>query len=391
MIRVAFIFEYNEGWLGGLNYFRNLISAIDALPGREIEPVIFVSDITPEQQMAGLPKTEVVRSSLFNPDSFAWRARMFLRRVFTRDILVEWLLHRHRVSVMSHSGFIGRGSSIPAIGWIPDFQHFHLPDFYRGDERDARIAQNRDVCIYCRCVLLSSYDAQKDLKDFFPECVEKSSVLQFVADVVLDGSQTGGEILHQKYGYTGRYFLVPNQFWAHKNHRVVIEALDVLRKRGQEVLVLATGNTHDHRQPEFFAKLQDYAKELNVEDRFRVLGMVSRQELMGLMHDAVALINPSLFEGWSTGVEEAKSLGKRIILSDIPVHHEQDPEGAIFFPPGDASALADAMVEMYCADDAARDSAMMARAKEALPQRRLNFAAAYQDIVLGAVRPCRPQ
>lgn len=44
-----------------------------------------------------------------------------------------------------------------------------------------------------------------------------------------------------------------------------------------------------------------------------------------LMKHAIAIINPSLFEGGSTTVEEAKSLLKVIILSGIPVHREQNP------------------------------------------------------------------
>lgn len=386
MIRVAFIFQYNEGWLGGLNYFRNLVSAIAALQNPEVEPVIFAGGDIPEQQLTGLPKAQLVRSRLLDPASFLWRMRMFLRRALTRDVLLEMLLRWHGVEVMSHSGVIGRGASIPAIGWIPDFQHFRMPEFYRDAERTMWTAHIRDVCTYCNCVLLSSHAAQQDLKDFSPACAEKSRVLQFVADAVFDGSQTNSTELQRKYEFSGRYFLVPNQFWAHKNHRVVIEALAILRKRGQELLVLATGNTHDHRQPGYFASLLDYARKMDVHDCFRVLGIVPRQDLMGLMHDAVALINPSLFEGWSTSVEEAKSLGKRIILSDIPVHREQNPADAIFFPPADPDALADAMQVLYCAHDPARSAESMGKAQGMLAQRRREFAAAYQDIVCEVVR-----
>ncbi len=38
---------------------------------------------------------------------------------------------------------------------------------------------------------------------------------------------------------------------------------------------------------------------------------------------STALINPSQFEGWSTTVEEAKSLGVKMLLSDLEVHKEQ--------------------------------------------------------------------
>ena len=51
------------------------------------------------------------------------------------------------------------------------------------------------------------------------------------------------------------------------------------------------------------------------------------------MYRSKALINPSFFEGWSTSVEEAKILNKKVLLSDIKVHREQKPTKSYFFNP----------------------------------------------------------
>ena len=58
-------------------------------------------------------------------------------------------------------------------------------------------------------------------------------------------------------------------------------------------------------------------------------------DLINLIHQSNALINPSLFEGWSTSVEEAKILNKTILLSNIKVHKEQNPKNSYFFDPKD--------------------------------------------------------
>jgi len=42
--------------------------------------------------------------------------------------------------------------------------------------------------------------------------------------------------------------------------------------------------------------------------------------LLGLMVRSQAMILPSLYEGWSTALEEAKALGKDCLVSDIQVH-----------------------------------------------------------------------
>jgi hypothetical protein len=51
------------------------------------------------------------------------------------------------------------------------------------------------------------------------------------------------------------------------------------------------------------------------------------------MKNSLAIIQPSLFEGWSTVVEDAKALNKWILLSDIAVHREQIKENVDFFNP----------------------------------------------------------
>lgn len=60
----------------------------------------------------------------------------------------------------------------------------------------------------------------------------------------------------------------------------------------------------------------------------KLQGGVAYADVYALMRFSVRVINPSLFEGWSSAVEECKSVGKRLVLSGIPVHREQAAERA---------------------------------------------------------------
>jgi glycosyltransferase involved in cell wall biosynthesis len=127
------------------------------------------------------------------------------------------------------------------------------------------------------------------------------------------------------------------------------------------------------------------SKELGVKDNFRALGIVTLNELQSLMVNAVALINASNFEGWSTTVEESKSLGLPIILSDIPVHIEQSPKLGRYFKAGSAEDLADVLCEALQEHDPA--SARLAREMAAaeLPLRIREYAKAYEQIVTSTI------
>jgi glycosyltransferase involved in cell wall biosynthesis len=109
--------------------------------------------------------------------------------------------------------------------------------------------------------------------------------------------------------------------------------------------VVLTGRTEDPRNPAYFDTLMSDAAARGVAGHFRHLGLVSYEDVFGLNASADALINPSLFEGWSTTVEEAKALGTRMILSDIGVHREQAPD-ARFFKPDRPDQLASLLVEL---------------------------------------------
>ncbi len=382
-LRVAFIL-LDGHWLGGKNYLRNLFAAISTLPGGKVAPVIFTGSRNIGVS-ADFPGVEVVTSSILDRRSVAGLGRRVLAKAGLRDDLLRRLLKRHHISVLSHSFHLGVQSAIKTVGWIPDFQHVHLPEFFTPQERLRRDREFKSVCTRCDKVIVSSEDARADLAAFAPEHAHKAELLHFVAAPA--PAQTGVRMpeLSSLYGFEAPFFLLPNQFWAHKNHAVVLRALQLLKEQGVSATVVATGATHDYRQPGFFSQLMRLAAECGVTEDFKVPGVIPYDHLVGLMREAVAFINPSRFEGWSTSVEEAKSMGKAILLSDIPVHREQAPERGVFFDANDPSALAAGMRIMLQQFDSEFDRAMQERAKGTLDQRQRAFGERYARIIEAAL------
>lgn len=376
MTRVAFILELpGQAWLGGVSYFRNLLSSLHGLVGRSIEPVIATPAGTAPAYLAEMPPFERIELRSLAGRSLARRA---VRRLTGTDHLLERELRAHRIGVLSHSGHLGRRARLPTLAWIPDFQHMRAPENFGERERAIRDRFYRDQCAYATRVIVSSHAARKDLAQFCPAALARSRVLHFVARVPDPATLPSREALAAKYGCPEPYFFLPNQFWAHKNHIVVIEALGLLKARGVPCQVLATGNTLDARQPDYFPRLAARVRALGVEREFRCLGLVPYGDLAALMWHSIAVLNPSKFEGWSTSVEEAKSLGKRTILSDIEVHREQAPPGGVYFSPDDAGGLALHLQAVLASPGV--------RAAPELAARSERFARNYEAIVLEACR-----
>ena len=160
--------------------------------------------------------------------------------------------------------------------------------------------------------------------------------------------------------------------------QVVVEALALLRKLN--IIVVCSGNTEDYRNRSYFYELMEYVKKERLEENFMVLGVIPYTDVKALMLECKALINPSLFEGWSTVVEEAKSIGKRIILSDLDVHKEQNPIGAIYFNRFDRKELASIMKKVWFEEDSVYMN-LMGLAQESLIKRKRDEALMYRTIL----------
>lgn len=379
--RVGIVIDVDDAWLGGINYYRTLVTAVYADPERAIDIVLFFGEQANPAQLDGFPAVEVVRSPILDrrgtPATWRWRMIKYVGR----DVLLQRLLRRHRIDVLSHfGGRLGAGSNVAVIAWIPDFQHLHLPDHFTAAEQADRNRTFAALANASDLVILSSASAQDDLVRMHPAAKARSAVLRFVPDVDLSAGLPTRAELAERHGIEGPYLHLPNQYWAHKNHRVVVEALAVLRDQGHEVRVVSTGSPTDYRNPDHYATLTARIDTLGVGDRYRRLGVVPYRDLIALMRDAVCVINPSLFEGWSTTVEETKAMDRPILLSDIPVHREQAPARAVYFPPHDALALADAMWAQWTAS-ADDDAPAWRGLSPGHVDRRLAFARTYQDIV----------
>jgi glycosyltransferase involved in cell wall biosynthesis len=363
-VRVAIAYTFNDSnWLGGRNYFSSLFNAIEATSGNDVQLVLVTGCQTVTSLPEQFPRIEVVRTPMLDRRTPAWAVRQLGRLMFgfARDPMLARLLRRHRIDLLSHSGGLGKGSGVKSLGWLPDFQFLQFPEYWTPRQLRATKRLYRSACVSCDGLILSSQSALADLNAFAPWCQLPKHVLHFIALPVQVGKLRSLESLREQYQLPADYFHLPNQFWAHKNHRVVIDAMALLKRQGVEVTVVCTGQTADVRRPEHFEALMRHCAEAGVEKNFRVLGLVPYADMQALMRHSRGVINPSGFEGWSTTVEEAKALGKRTLLSDIPVHREQAPPGARYFSTDAPQALAALLQEALATDWAVAEASEIER------------------------------
>lgn len=379
-VKIGFFIRQTAGWMGGINYFKNLFIAISKVDNPKLVPYIFE------------PKDENARilldyaQVLSTKKTLKYRLEKISAKLSGKKFAKEKFFERQaNVDIISHALIPDKNSS---IAWIPDFQHLHLPDMFTAEQIEER---NREFKILAKenlLVIVSSQDALNDFKKFIPEYAHKARVLNFVAvtdENIYEKTDKIAQETVKKYNLPQRYFYVPNQFWKHKNHKVVYEAISLLKKEGLNIKVVFTGDINDYRDKEHFSNLEQFIKDADIRENVLFLGTVSLTEVFYLMRNCISIINPSRFEGWSSTVEEAKSLGKNIILSDINVHKEQNPPQGIYFNPNDSNELSQILKEKWQTGNFGPDYELENNAKATFQERIKNFGQDYQKIILEAI------
>jgi glycosyltransferase involved in cell wall biosynthesis len=347
MNRVAFRLPDDGVWTGGVNYLETVCRALLAHPDLGYEPIVFCSPEGDSQLLArfeALLGVRLVRDSAVAREK---RAGLIDALAFGRNRAMLSVCKRHSCDVfMEAAEFLGWRFPVACLAWVPDFQDRHLPHLFPPWGLYRKSMALRLQLATARTVLVSSEDARGDCERFYPRARGRAAVARFAVRPALQPGENDPQVV-ANHRLPIRYFYLPNQYWVHKNHVRVVDALRLLRDRGTDVVVASSGNPRDPRHANHYARLREKVVAAGLAEHFLFLGNIPSRDVAILMRSSVAMLNPSLFEGWSTTVEEGKSLGVRMVLSNLAVHREQTDAAAEYFDPYDPEAIAQSLERVW--------------------------------------------
>nr|WP_294943176.1 glycosyltransferase [uncultured Mucilaginibacter sp.] len=348
--RVALSYTYNEFWIGGTYYIENLVCALNTLPDTQ-KPHLVILVSGPADMQAAKNKLVYPYISLQLASGERNRVFQFANKVTRRVIKANIFSQKIKGldAAFPYYDCVQQSLARKKIYWIADFQESFAQDFFTADAIAAIKKHQDNIQSSNDNLILSSNDALQHFKALYPQHTVKSDVLPFaVTHPPYQHIDTKSLLL--KHGLPDLFFICPNQFWKHKNQLSVLKAVDKIKKGGLEITVAFTGKTSDYRHPDYFLSLEKYVADHNLESNIKFLGFIDRKEQLKLMSESITIIQPSLFEGWSTVVEDAKAMNKALIASDIKVHREQlIGSTASFFDPVNTTELADLLQQATAA------------------------------------------
>ena len=345
MIRVGFIINFEKDqWVGGYNHFVNLFNFIKQSKTKNIEPVLITDNLKRIKKENSFKGFEIISTNLVsNTNKYVRLANKILIIVFGKNFLFDRFLKKNKITILSHSGFTGIQSKIKSYPWLPDFQELHFPKNFSLKKKILRKINIYLSTKHSTKIIVSSKSVQKDLKKISNKSYKKSVVLNHTNNVVPLNKLKSLEYLKKKYSIERNFYLLPNHYWVHKNHIVVLKALKCIKK--PKFQIVSTGMCFDHRKPRHFLNLEGYIKENKLNNSYKILGIVSYLDLCSLMYHSLGVINPSKSEGWGNSADQATLLGNQAILSDIAVHKEQKKKNYIYFRSNDHIELSKILIK----------------------------------------------
>jgi len=342
-LRLGILFNISPNWLGGVYYIINLINALNALDEAD-QPEIFVfysKNLEKFTHQIEYTHLSLIQWDFDSPLKGYLKSWLTRRNTFSNDIVKQFDLdaiypERHQPLPVKKA----YDQKVKSVSVFLDLQHKYYPEFFSKRQLFLRELRLKLILKHTNDLVVSSAVTREDFKKFYSLREDLNiHVLNFVS-IIDDFDFDGIETLREKYRLPDHYFMISNQFHNHKNHRILLEALAELKQRGKSVHLAITGKMPQDDSP-YLKTLYDLIDKYELDEHISFLGVIPRQEQLTLMKFSKAVIQPSLFEGWSTVIEDAKSLQVPVIASNLDVNIEQLKDQGTYFDPHNAKELAD--------------------------------------------------
>lgn len=280
-----------------------------------------------------------------------------------------------------YTPLFGPKPPIPFIVPIHDLQHRIQPEFPEvggGAEAEIRDLSIRTICRFATFVLVDSDAGRQDVLRFYGDVIDNDRirVLPYFPPARRAQPPDSRELarVRRRYSLPDRYFFYPAQFWPHKNHRLIVEALGQLRREGVECpTVVFAGGYADPLRAQTFIDVMALAGTLGVGGHVHYVGFVPDRDMPALYSLSAGLVMPTFFGPTNLPPLEAWAFGCPVITTDLPSIRDHLGDGALYVDPRDAGSLAQAMRRLW------QDPVLVAQLMAKADQRLASFP--YEDFL----------
>lgn len=290
-------------------------------------------------------------------------------------------------------------SGIPYVMAIHDLQHRLHPEFPEvsaDGEWEAREYLFANGVRCAEAIVVDSEVGRQDVLQFYGHLTspDRIRVLPYVLPPYL-ATPTDEDVAStlRRLGIADRYLVFPAQFWPHKNHRRVTEAIARLCSQGLDVTVVMTGSASGAIRTQTLGEVNDIVEREGIGNLVRILGYVDDVTMAALYAGAVGVLLPTFFGPTNIPIIEGWAMGIPVLTSDIRGIREQCGDAAILVDPLSTEAITEGIRRLWT-DDALREQLVIAGAERLHRSDPLAFRDELGRIITDAYavhQPAEPQ
>ncbi|MDI3545105.1 MAG: hypothetical protein PWP68_522 [Rikenellaceae bacterium] len=289
--------------------------------------------------------------------------------------------------IIPFPSLFGFRNKIPYIVSIPDLMHKYYPSFpeYPLKARLLRDIVYKNSAKYSVLTIVDSHQGLNDLNRFFNIPKGKIRIIPYIPAPYIyeykDMDLKTAENILKKYPLPEHFLFYPAQFWYHKNHIRLIQALKNIKQDYKiEIPLVLVGSPK-----ESYKKIMDFINKSNMSNQIYSLGYVSDIEIVALYKKAVALVYPSLFGPTNIPPLEAMVLGTPVLCSNIFSMPEQIGNAGLLFDPFNVEDIAEKIYQIWTNENLRNE--LVQRGYERVKDMTLeNYAKQWEKIIDEAIK-----
>lgn len=236
---------------------------------------------------------------------------------------------------------------VPSLVTIHDLMHRYEAEFPEVSRRGrffVREYRFGNICRFATAVLVDSEVGRQHVIDSYGMNSAKLFPLPYLPPRYIFDAVPPDDF-DQRHRLPPRFLFYPAQFWAHKNHDRLLQAVAIVRRSCPDIsLVLAGPKRYEYET------LVRRVADLGLYDHVLFTGYVPDADLPEFYRRARALVMPTFFGPTNIPPLEAFALGCPVAISDIYGIPEQVGNAAVLFDPSSVSQIAECIQRLWTDD-----------------------------------------
>lgn len=237
---------------------------------------------------------------------------------------------------------------IPTIVPIFDLMHRYHPEIPELNEKfkEREILYTYECKHATRILVDSEVGKQHVLECYGDGTSELGNKIRILPFIPSDYIYEAEDIEELPYSIFSKYIFYPAQFWTHKNHTSLLQAIQKLKEKGIIINLVLVGSEQNNEQT-----VENMIEQYGIQNQVKILGYVNNLEMVYLYKHARALVMPTLLGPTNIPQLEAFVLHCPVATSRIYAIPEQVGDAALLFDPLNVEEIAHCIERLWVDDE----------------------------------------